>query len=70
MEVEDVGRDDERDSKAGEDEAGDGELPLGTVLDVGVEGGGVQRGDAGQEVAAEAVAAGGRGGVLAVGGDL
>lgn len=70
VEVEDVRGDDERDGEAGEDEAGNGELPLGAVLDVGVEGGGVQRGDAGQEVAAEAVAAGGRGGVLAVGGDL
>jgi hypothetical protein len=70
VEVEDVGGDDERDGGGGEDEAGDRELPLGAGLDLGVEGGGVERGDAGQEVAAEAVAAGGRGGVFAVGGDL
>jgi hypothetical protein len=70
VEVEDVGGDDERDRGGGEDEAGDRELPLGAGLDLGVEGGGVERGDAGQEVAAEAVAAGGRGGVFAVGGDL
>jgi len=70
VEVEDVGGDDERDGEGGEDEAGDRELPLGAALDVGVERGRVERGDAGQEVAAEAVAAGGAGGVFAVGGDL
>lgn len=70
MEVEDVRRDDQRDGSSGEDEARDGELPLGTGPDVGVEGSGVQGGDAGEEVAAEAVAAGGAGGVFAIGGDL
>ena len=70
VEVEDVGCDDERDGGGGQDEAGDRELPLGAGLDLGVEGGGVQGGDAGQEIAAEAVAAGGGGGVFAVCGDL
>jgi hypothetical protein len=70
VEVEDVRGDDERDRSGGQDEAGDRELPLGAGLDPGVEGGGVQGGDAGQEVAAEAVSAGGGGGVFAVGGDL
>ena len=70
MEVEDVRRDDQRDGSSGEDEARDGELPLGAGPDVGVEGSGVQGGDAGEEIAAEAVAAGGAGGVFAIGGDL
>ena len=70
MEVEDVRRDDQRDGSGGEDEARDGELPLGARPDVGVEGSGVQGGDAGEEVAAETVAAGGAGGVFTVGGDL
>jgi hypothetical protein len=70
LEVEDVRRDDERDGKSGEDEARDGELPLGAGADVGVERRGVQRGDTGEEVTAETVAAGGAGGVFAVGGDL
>lgn len=70
LEVEDIGSDDERDRSGGEDEAGDGKLPLGAGLDVGIEGSGVEGGDAGEEVAAEAVTAGGAGGVLAVGGDL
>ena len=70
MEVEDVGRDNQRNGSGREDEARDGELPLGTGLDVGVERRGVQGGDAGKEVAAETVAAGGAGGVFAVGCDL
>jgi len=70
VEVEDIRGDDERDRSGGQDEAGDRELPLGAGLDLGVEGGGVQGGDAGQEIAAEAVAAGGGGGVFAVCGDL
>ena len=70
MEVEDVRSDDERDGKGCEDEAGDGKLPFGTGLDVGVEGRGVDGGDAGEKVAAETVAACGAGGVFAVGGDL
>jgi hypothetical protein len=45
-------------------------LPLGAGADVGVERRGVQRGDTGEEVTAETVAAGGAGGVFAVGGDL
>jgi len=70
VEVEDVRRDDKRDGSSGEDEARDGELPLGAGPDVGVEGGGVQGGDTSEEVAAETVAAGGAGGVFTVGGDL
>ena len=70
MEVEDVGCDDEWDGERGQDEAGDRELPLGAGLDLGVKGGGVKCRDASQEVAAEAVAAGGAGGVFAIGGDL
>lgn len=70
MEVEDIRRDDQRDRSSGEDEARDRELPLGAGLDVGVEGSGVQSGDTGEEVAAETVAAGGAGGVFAVGGNL
>ena len=63
-------RDDQRDGSGREDEARDGKLPLSAGLDVGVEGGGVKGGDAGEEVAAETVAAGGAGGVFAVSGDL
>lgn len=70
MEVEDVGRDNQRDGSSREDEARDGELPLGTGFDVGVERCSVQGGDAGEEVAAETVAAGGAGRVFAVGCDL
>jgi hypothetical protein len=70
VEVEDIRRDDQRDRSSGEDEARDGELPLGAGHDVGVEGRGVEGGDAGEEVTAETVAAGGAGGVFAVGGDL
>jgi hypothetical protein len=70
LEVEDVRCDDKRDSSGGEDETRDGELPFGARSDVGVERRGVESGDAGEEVAAETVAAGGAGGVLAVGGDL
>jgi hypothetical protein len=61
LEVEDVRCDDERDGKSGEDEARDGELPFGAGVDVGVQRRGVQRGNAGEEVAAETVAAGGAG---------
>lgn len=70
VEVEDVRGDDQRDREGGEDEAGDRELPLGAGLDVAIEGGRVQSGDTGQEVATEAVAAGGAGGVFTIGGDL
>jgi hypothetical protein len=70
VEVEDIRRDDQRDRSSGEDGARDGELPLGAGHDVGVEGRGVEGGDAGEEVTAETVAAGGAGGVFAVGGDL
>lgn len=70
MEVEHIRRDDQRDGSSREDEARDRELPLGAGFDIGIEGRGVERGDAGEEVAAEAVAAGGAGGVFAVGGDL
>jgi hypothetical protein len=70
LEVEDVRRDDERNGKGGEDEARDGELPFGAGADVGVERCGVQSRDTGEEVTAETVAAGGAGGVFAVGGDL
>jgi len=70
MEVEGIRRDDQRDGSGREDEARDGKLPLGAGPDVGVKRRGVEGGDAGQEVAAETVAAGGAGGVFAVGGDL
>jgi hypothetical protein len=70
MEVKDIRRDNQWDRSSREDEAGDWELPLGAGLDVGVEGSGVEGGDAGEEVAAETVAAGGAGGVFAVGGNL
>jgi hypothetical protein len=70
VEVEDIGRDDKRNGSGSEDEAGDRKLPLGAGLDVGIEGSGVESGDTGEEVAAETVAAGGAGGVFAVGGDL
>jgi hypothetical protein len=70
MEVEDIRCDDQRDGSSGENKARNGELPLGAGFDVGVERRGAQSGDAGEEVAAETVAAGGAGGVFAVGGDL
>jgi len=70
MEVEDIRRDDQRDGSSSEDEARNRKLPLGAGPDVGVEGRGVEGGDAGEEVAAETVASGGAGGVFTVGGDL
>jgi hypothetical protein len=68
--VEDVRCDDERDSSSGEDETRDGELPFGARFDVGVERRGVESSDTGEEVTTETVAAGGAGGVFAVGSDL
>ena len=70
MEVEDVRRNNERNRSSREDETRDRQLPFGAGLDVGVERRGVQRGNTGEKVAAETVAAGGAGGVFAVGGDL
>lgn len=70
MEVEDIGSDDQRYGESGEHERRDRKLPLGTRLDVGIQRRGIQSGDTGEEVAAEAVAAGGAGGILAIGSDL
>ena len=70
VEVEDVRCDDQRNGSGREDKARDGELPLGAGPDVRIERSGVEGGDAGEEVAAETIAAGGTGGVFAVGSDL
>ena len=70
VEVEDVRCDDKRDGSASEDKAWDRQLPLGAGHDVGVEGSGVEGGNTSEEVAAEAVATSGAGGVFTVGCDL
>lgn len=66
--IKDIDGDSDDDGDAGQDRRRVLERVFRVALEVGVEGRGVHGGDAGQEVAREAVAAGRGGGVGAVGG--